>query len=318
MKKTSELDTSEKCLLEEISIKPETFTDFLNEDQEYPKNFPNITRNVNGFAIVPQNFETLMPFKTSKQYLDDNIINVFFSFLPRMAESKQLSITCFDTHFIESILQVGYVSEGFRKWALKVAIVECPVWLIPINYAEHWTLLMIISAYKILVYYDSLHGTPNHKIFSGICNFIVDVCQDIDWHEWTLHTPIDVPSQIIDEHIGGNCGVHVCLWAYIIASGSAMRFSEKDMPVARKAIANYICNSQPCKKTESRIIRNRGIIFAKHADGKRRQSDDTMMMSKSTKNPFEFANIFEFSASVNLLLRNEFIRPQTKRKQSHK
>ena len=38
----------------------------------------------------------------------------------------------------------------------------------------------------------------------------------------------------------GNCGVHVCTWGYIIASLNYYKFTENDIEVARKGVANFL------------------------------------------------------------------------------
>ncbi|KYQ58853.1 hypothetical protein ALC60_02145 [Trachymyrmex zeteki] len=84
------------------------------------------------------------------------------------------------------------------------------VWLIPINYCSHWTLLMVLPKKKIMIYFDSLLGNPNND---GNIN------------------------------AGGKCGVHICSWAYVIATGRMEHFQEKDMNNARKGIATYLAEA---------------------------------------------------------------------------
>lgn len=140
----------------------------FDKEMTYPQGFPDIKKVINGFVIEPQSFRTLMPFQSNDEYLDDNVINAFFSFLPGIAERKKFSLLCFDTYICESILRQGFVSDGFHKWASTIAMVKYPVWLIPIHYANHWTLLMIVHPRKIIVLYDSLHRNPNEKIVGDL------------------------------------------------------------------------------------------------------------------------------------------------------
>lgn len=82
-------ERSEKC-------KPSRYVDniatadevLFNKNMTYPQGFPNIKKDINGFVIEPQSFKTLMPFKSNDEYLDDNVINAFFSFLPNIAKKK--------------------------------------------------------------------------------------------------------------------------------------------------------------------------------------------------------------------------------------
>jgi len=103
---------------------------------------------------------------------------------------------------------------------------------------------MIVHPRKTIVMYDSLHGNPNEKLIGGICYFIEKHIDINSWDEWTLYIPRDVLSQKINNNVGGNCGVHICTWGYIIASGSYTPFCEEDMSTARKDIANYLINGR--------------------------------------------------------------------------
>jgi len=60
--------------------------------------------------------------------------------------------------------------------------------------------------------YESLHGNPNEKLIDGICRFIEEHININSWDEWTLHIPRDVPSQKMNNNVGGNCGMHICTW----------------------------------------------------------------------------------------------------------
>ena len=68
--------------------------------------------------------------------------------------------------------------------------------------------------------------------------------KDFNPPEWNFYYPPDVPSQILekrsDDTVGGNCGVHICSWAFIIASGIEFYFTENNMNDVRRSIANVL------------------------------------------------------------------------------
>ena len=103
-------------------------------------------------------------------------------------------------------------------------------------------MLVVFLKRKIIIHLDSLHHAPDNDVLNGILNFIQSGShKDIDWNEWKLYVPQDNPSQISSSgKVGGNCEVHVCTWGYIIASGDYYKFTENDMEVARKGIANFL------------------------------------------------------------------------------
>lgn len=285
----------------------------FDKEMTYPQGFPDIKKVINGFVIEPQSFRTLMPFQSNDEYLDDNVINAFFSFLPGIAERKKFSFLCFDTYICESILRQGFVSDGFHKWASTIAMVKYPVWLIPIHYANHWTLLMIVHPRKIIVLYDSLHGNHNEKIVGEICHFIEEHININSWDEWTLHTPKDVPIQKMNDNVGGNCGVHICTWGYIIASGSYTPFCEEDMSAARKGIANYLVNGVSNKRIEKQIIKYRNVVLS---NNEKRLNTSTKFnwkeLKKSENPPFHFIDMFQFTSSLYLIIQNETLQPETR------
>lgn len=138
----------------------------------YPDGFPDLRKDINGYVIEAENFRTLMLFQSTEQYLDDNVINAFFSLLLGIAKGKNFSLVCFETHFCQSILTRGFVSVGYNKWANRNAVWDYPVWFIPINFAAHWTLMVIVHSRQSIIYLDSLHGNPDEKILNGIRHFI--------------------------------------------------------------------------------------------------------------------------------------------------
>lgn len=71
------------------------------------------------------------------------------------------------------------------------------------------------------------------------------------WSEWTLYYRNDIPSQVSSQDdIGGNCGIHLCVWTFIICSSRYLAFVEKDMMNARKWIMQFIIDEhKQWKKT---------------------------------------------------------------------
>ena len=218
----------------------ESAQNLFDENAQYPNEFPHLYKNLNGYIIDENGFSTLSPYKSIHQYLDDSVINAYFSQLPSLAQKKNLSLLCFDTLFYDKIFRNNNISEGFLRWAKKERVMEKNIWLIPINNCNHWTLLMVIHNEKTMVYFDSLHNHPESIITDAICTFIQNEREEqYEWQEWNLYIPQDTPSQVLKEFgVGGNCGVHVCIWALILATYSYIDFKEDDIQKARVAIAN--------------------------------------------------------------------------------
>jgi len=189
-------------------------------------------------------------------------------------------------------------------------------WLLPVNYSNHWTLLMVLPKQKVIIYFDSLHGNPNNVILNGILTFL-DIKLNVALDDWTLHMPNDIPSQLTigidgNTNAGGNCGVHthICSWAYLIATGR-MELTEADMNNARKGIATYLAEAKNEIKKEKRCVKSHNILL----ESENINSSNfnlVALIKKSNSCPFGFDNTVELCASLNLITNNDQKKPTTR------
>ena len=220
----------------------------FNKNSLYPPNFPEIEKRLNGIIITAIDFRTLQPYRNMDQYITDQIIDGFFGKLPGLAEKSGMNLINFETFFVQKVLEHGYVSPAYYNWANRNQVWSKQVYILPINYPQnvHWTLLVIIRTKKLMVFIDSMHGSPNETILNGLCSFF-----NIRINEgWKLYVPKDIPRQgIVNRKTGehtaeGNCGIHVCCWAHKLATGSKEMFSEYHMNFARKGIAKFLFEAE--------------------------------------------------------------------------
>lgn len=285
---------------------------------EYPINFPDIKKEINGFYLQ-ESFKTLMPYEDKQQYLDDNVINAYFSVLPFEARLRGFKLLSFDVFFAAGIVSTGSASSGFKKWASTIRAWDYPIWLIPVNYRVniHWSLYVVLHESKTIMYIDSLHGSPYTKMLDGICEFLEENAKgDLWWHEWTVYVAKDIPSQVKDDEVGGNCGVHICTWAYTIASGSLYHFPEDDMFTARKGIAIFIMEAQVKEKDTNQIQVGRGIIYSEAKERKssvkikRQKVSQLLQVTKKCILGFDRTN--EMCASLHVILSSNYSSPITR------
>ncbi|KYM96448.1 hypothetical protein ALC62_12894 [Cyphomyrmex costatus] len=119
------------------------------------------------------------------------------------------------------------------------------VWLVPINYCSHWSLLMVL-----------------------------------------------------------NCGVNICSWAYVIATGRMEHFQERDMDNARKGIATYLVEAENEIKREKRCVKSNNLLL----QAKNVNCTNTSLIGliqKSNSCPFGFDNTVELCASLNLIINSD-------------
>lgn len=82
----------------------------------------------------------------------------------------------------------------------------------------------------------------------------------IDLTEWNCSVPVDISKQSATQDISGNCSVHVCIWEYIICSGSYHPFHDRDAVVARRGIVQFPMNSG-IETPRSQRCKNRELSF---------------------------------------------------------
>lgn len=150
---------------------------------------------------------------------------------------------------------------GFKKWASFDAVSKHRVWMVPVNFAEHWSVLVLLPRETVIVHYDSLNRKLTTRILNGLCTFMEKHLQESLWDQWTLHQPKDVPSQKRKGIVGGNCGVHVCTWVYIIAAGCYTTFTQQNMDAARRGIATFLFEKSSRKFKGTEHVQSRNALY---------------------------------------------------------
>ena len=163
--------------------------------------------------------------------IDDSVISAFLEILRHSYKDHISKI------FVMDLFQVQHNfmnprsdwRPSFIKWVSKIAFFDYKIWILPVGGNDHWTLLVVIPKLKILLYHDSYYGMPSDLIINSVCEFIETyLTSHINWDEWTLHVPNDIPYQATNGLFQLNCGVHLCSWAYVIFSGTFFQFSDSN------------------------------------------------------------------------------------------
>ncbi|KYN12190.1 Sentrin-specific protease [Trachymyrmex cornetzi] len=141
-----------------------------------------------------------------------------------VSETPQDEPLIFDAHFLSSLLQTNDGRVGLLKWAHQMKAWTYGIWLNPLCRNEHWTLYVVVFPHKVILCIDFLHGLTSSDVLPKLCGFIEKLFMRMDtpvfnWSEWFFHRPVDIPSQKTMAGGGFKCGIHVCVWAYIICHG---------------------------------------------------------------------------------------------------
>jgi len=269
---------------------------WIHTISDYPANWMESSFHIGKYFINKDSLQTLLP----DRYLDDNIINAFFAILKETPQDEPL---IFDAHFLSSLLQTDDGRVGFLRWARQMKAWTYDIWLVPLCRNAHWTLYVVVFPHKIILCIDSLHGSSSSNVLNKLCGFIEKLHMRMDtpvfnWAEWVFHRPVDVPSQRTVAGVGSNCGIHVCVWAYIICHGEYWIFDESDMTNARKWIMTELLKSQKNKKNidtknDRDMFHIQKIVF---------KNDTASSIKISTEPPMASQSTVEYCASLKLLI----------------
>lgn len=194
-----------------------------------------------GFICDTISFQSLLTY----QYIDNYVIDAFNLFLK--SKYEDISLLNFPTDYVKIITNQPTNDATVIKWCQKMRAHRYDAWLLPLHNNEHWTLLLVVLSQKTIIYFDSLHGQPAEFWIMRVASLIERLSANrnnfrIQWSEWTLFSPNDVPLQGGIPGISNNCGGHMSAWTYIIYSGENIPFDEADMPGIRPWIMQTLLN----------------------------------------------------------------------------
>ncbi|KAL7304699.1 hypothetical protein TKK_0002940 [Trichogramma kaykai] len=124
--------------------------------------------------------------------------------------------------------------------------------------------MVAVRDISCLIFVDSLKyknakgvpgpNLPNNTILDGLCSFFNITSNK----PWKLYLPTDILKQGTDHgdfyDAGGNCGVHICTWAYKIATVSEEMFEKCQIEqMARKGIAEFLYEAKNNESYEKLI-----------------------------------------------------------------
>ena len=136
---------------------------FFDRPLEYPK------MPIEHEVITKSSLQTLAP----GVWLDDNVINTFFTSVDVISRKNNLNASSFDTCFWEKLMQTGKLSLGFKSWVDHYTPWNYDVWFLPINVSGiHWALLIVIIDQQVFLYLDSQHLAPPTSMINRLCLFI--------------------------------------------------------------------------------------------------------------------------------------------------
>lgn len=178
-----------------------------------------------GISIRRKDLESL----NLGQWLNDNIINFYFSLL----KEQYTDVHCFDTFFYLGLREHGYPSVRRRA---NLNLFEFRLILVPIYLPGHWTLIAIKPESSRIDYYDSLQ-TPNDQCLRVIRDYLQ---AETGLADWIRVNKTEIPVQTNSS----DCGVFICQYGLHLCRTQRFLFDQESMPQIRQQMINEISNGQ--------------------------------------------------------------------------
>lgn len=187
----------------------------------------NTVVEVAGVKVGRDSLESLLP----NQQLTDTAIDVFSLIFQNISNSFGSQIYYFDTACMQYICN-GSIP-NFEGWENLPHLNQSKLWLMPVNErGDHWTLYVINFDEKKIIYCNSLMEEPEDVETENLCAFLKSFCtnekfdrEEIEWSEWILIAPNDLPPQRRDVETN-NCGLHVLILILIICTRTVFNFND--------------------------------------------------------------------------------------------
>lgn len=209
--------------------------------------------HVNNYFISDEELNSLkIPspncIKTDDFWLTDYVIVAFISIVSKEARKNGHSITPIDSIITYQLINENSLTNGLHNGLIKNKVDIFKFWLLPVLMDNnHWVLFFKDHVKKNVVFINSnsqwrrneqslrLSRFEKHHVIEKILEF-ADVYGSNNKNKSSRTWKVYAPPDIIQQNDGYNCGVHVCLWAYIICHTTPIVFSNEDMTAARHAI----------------------------------------------------------------------------------
>ncbi|KAJ3041785.1 hypothetical protein HDV00_008675 [Rhizophlyctis rosea] len=172
------------------------------------------------------------------QWLNDEVINGWMNMISERAkkdEPRYGKVWCFNTYFYERLSSdKGY--GAVKSWSKKNNFFEWDFVLFPVHvHGNHWIACVLDMKHKSIELYDSFRG-GHSDVIKNVKMWLENEWQrhypggNINWEEWDVATPRDIPPQ----RNGYDCGVFATNFLEYRVRCADFDFTERDMPYMRK------------------------------------------------------------------------------------
>lgn len=219
--------------------------DLLDEygSYELPPFWPTTERQLRNSLVSKTTLERIV----DDEWLDDEAINAFLQTRLGLSSDLPAKIVLFNT------FHTGYTAEGLgvssKLFIRKMRPCEFDVWFIPSNVGKnHWALFIVLPRQKVVLYVDSLNMSASSE-FKKV-TAIVQYSLQVQGEEASLANWVAVRcTDVVQQSNASDCGVFLCLFAQVVASGVELHLHPDDGKLGRVWLVWELCCAEEPKNT---------------------------------------------------------------------
>ncbi|XP_015121216.1 uncharacterized protein LOC107044001 [Diachasma alloeum] len=214
----------------------------------YPENFERTHQNIRGFPLDWYDLETLKPGTE----LSDNILNAFAAMLVDTARETRRANVLFINTSITGNLILNKLHERFKRNLVRRRLSGVEYWILPLHLLtrNHWTLMIVDAKNHMLVLIDSMRRKlPSLHLFHA--NLTLVNMLDPEMAQSDPPSSNYCPSDVPDQNDLVSCGIHACLWMYIICTSLPIECDHEDTLFARAGITRMLMENPVAETAES-------------------------------------------------------------------
>lgn len=230
-----EVDRRRVAASKPTGVKPLTDSQLQQVTQAWQLRLAEPVASAFNIDITPNDLRTL----ADRQWLNDNVID-YYNNLVMEANPK---VWVWTTHFYTTLAAKGYL--GVARWARrkKLDLFTKDRVIVPININNtHWAVTVIDNDKRTITYYDSLDKSGSRLICVQLQEYMNGEANRLGKPAVTYDI---IPHGGSPQQLNGyDCGVFTCTNSRMLALGSKLTYSQKDMKTIRRRMAFEILNTK--------------------------------------------------------------------------
>ena len=178
--------------------------------------------------------------------------------------SNYVKVLSYSTHYVEWLKCECTSPSMFWSWIYQQKPMNHNIWIILLNVNNsHWVVAIVVLKLKLIVCLDSLHRI-NRNLLRTILNYVKS--QHVSYStsmfeekDWDISAPTDLNLQ----KNSYDCGVHVCMYSFMVCNDCFFDCNNLDSKSARNWIAtNIIPEPEEKLKHEKLDSKQRSLSFS--------------------------------------------------------